>query len=100
MLGLALLGVLTAVAHHLYNKSMHGVKVEGDPQWPPRFGNALSFFIKIVLIGAVQIAYKQQAWVSFLQAGQFWWPSHLICVHSSLLRSALCRSQRWTLSSP
>lgn len=64
MTGLAVLGLLIAIAHHLYNTTMNGQKVDGDPQWPPRYGNALAFLVKALLIGSVQIAYKQQAWVS------------------------------------
>lgn len=64
MIGLALLGLVTALAHHLYNHSMNGKEIVGDPEWPPRYGNALAFFVKAMLIASVQIAYKQQAWVS------------------------------------
>lgn len=63
MIGLAFLGLLAALAHHLYNASLSGREVSGDPQWPPRYGSALSFFVRMVLVGSVQIAYKQQAWV-------------------------------------
>lgn len=63
MIGLAVVGLLTAMAHHLYNASLDGHRVNGDTQWPPRYGNALSFFVKTILIASVQIAYKQQAWV-------------------------------------
>lgn len=66
MIALALLGLLTALAHHLYNQSMDGREILGDPEWPPRYGNALAFFVKAMLIASVQIAYKQQAWVSLL----------------------------------
>lgn len=64
MIGLAALGFLTALAHHLYNSSLNGNRIHGDPQWPPRFGSAMAFFVKLILISSVQIAYKQQAWVS------------------------------------
>lgn len=63
MVGLAFLGLFTALAHHLYNASLSGQEISGDPQWPPRYGSALSFFVRMVLVGSVQIAYKQQAWV-------------------------------------
>lgn len=63
MIGLAILGLLSAMAHHLYNSSLDGRQVKGDPQWPPRYGSALSFFVKATLIASVQVAYKQQAWV-------------------------------------
>lgn len=60
VLGIA--GICGAVAHHVYNKSLHGELVQ-DPQWPQRFGLALAFFTKMCLIAAVEIAYKQQSWV-------------------------------------
>lgn len=56
-------GILTAVGHHLYNSRLDGNEV-GDPTWPQRFGSAFSFFVKFCLVGAVEIAYKQRAWVS------------------------------------
>lgn len=63
MIGLAFLGLFAALVHHLYNASLNGLKVSGDAQWPPRYGSALSFFVRLVLVASVQIAYKQQAWV-------------------------------------
>ena len=63
MIGLAFLGLFTALAHHFYNANLNGRKVSGDAQWPPRYGSALAFFVRMVLVASVQIAYKQQAWV-------------------------------------
>ena len=63
MITLAFFGSLGALAHHVYYQSLHGKQVE-DPQWPTRGGIALSFFVKIALVASVEIAYKQQAWVS------------------------------------
>lgn len=64
MIGLAFMGFFTALAHHLYNASLSGKEVLGDAQWPPRYGSVLAFFVRLVLVASVQIAYKQQAWVS------------------------------------
>jgi len=63
MIFLALAGFFGALGHHLYNKRLHGQEVK-DVAWPQRFGIALAFFIKMVLVGSVQIAFKQRAWVS------------------------------------
>lgn len=62
MVALTLLGFLGALGHHLYYQSLHGQQA-GDPQWPNRWGIALSSFVKIALVASVEIAYKQQAWV-------------------------------------
>ena len=62
MISLALLGLLAALGHHLFNSGLHGRKVQ-DAEWPQRWGIALAFFIKMVLTGAVQCAYTQSAWV-------------------------------------
>ncbi|KAI0380440.1 hypothetical protein F5Y04DRAFT_271432 [Hypomontagnella monticulosa] len=56
------LGLFGALGHHLYYQRLDGQQAI-DPQWPTRFGTALSFFVKAVLISSVEIAYKQQAWV-------------------------------------
>jgi len=61
-----LAGLLTAVGHHVYNSRLNGHAV-GDPTWPQRYGSAFSFFVKFCLVGTVEIAYKQQAWVRSLQ---------------------------------
>ncbi|KAF3765664.1 hypothetical protein M406DRAFT_68088 [Cryphonectria parasitica EP155] len=97
MVGLAVLGLLTALAHHLYNASLDGRRVSGDTQWPPRFGSALSFFVKAILIASVEIAYKQQAWLvvkkrdlkmSTLDAifSQNLEIDSLVCSHNSFLK--------------
>lgn len=62
MVSLALCGLFTALGHHVYNTSLHGSRV-GDPEWPQRWGIALAFFIKMVLVDAVKFAYTQNAWV-------------------------------------
>ncbi|ROW08545.1 hypothetical protein VPNG_06196 [Cytospora leucostoma] len=67
MVGLAFLGFFAALGHHLYNASLNGQEVSGDAQWPPRYGSALAFFVRMVLVGSVQIAYKQQAWLAVKQ---------------------------------
>jgi len=66
LLGIA--GFAGALAHHLYNASLDGTPVE-DAQWPQRWGVALAFFVKMTLVGAVQIAVKQRAWLSVKKRG-------------------------------
>lgn len=61
LLGLA--GLFGALGHHLHNSNLHGQPVK-DAQWPQRWGVALAFFVKMTLVGAVQTAVKQRAWVS------------------------------------
>ncbi|KAI0594089.1 hypothetical protein F4775DRAFT_586354 [Biscogniauxia sp. FL1348] len=68
MVSLALLGLLCALGHHLYYTRLHGKRVD-DPQWPTRFGIALAFFVKVVLVGSVEIAYRQQVWVIVKRRG-------------------------------
>lgn len=70
MVLLALLGLFAALGHHLYYRRLRGQEVQ-NAQWPPRFGIALAFFIKLALLTAVDIAYKQQAWVSLIFASLY-----------------------------
>jgi len=62
MILLALGGLFGAVGHHLYNQHLNGREV-GNAEWPQRWGIALAFFIKMMLGAAVQVAFKQIAWV-------------------------------------
>ncbi|KAI0165237.1 hypothetical protein GGR52DRAFT_585255 [Hypoxylon sp. FL1284] len=68
MVLLTLLGLASAIGHHFYYQGLDGQVVQ-DAQWPPRFGIALAFFIKLVLLAALDIAYKQQAWVVIRSRG-------------------------------
>jgi hypothetical protein len=63
MLFLTAIGICGMIGHHVYNSLLDGHMVK-DPQWPQRFGNALAFFAKMCVVGAVEIAYKQLVWVS------------------------------------
>lgn len=62
MILLFLGGMLGAIGHHLYNQRLSGRQVV-SAAWPQRWGIALAFFIKMMLGAAVQIAFKQMAWV-------------------------------------
>jgi hypothetical protein len=69
MILLGVAGLLGAVGHHLYNSRLQGRPVIGDAQWPQRWGVAMAFFVKMTLVGAVQMAVKQRAWVSTIMYG-------------------------------
>lgn len=62
MILLALGGFFGAIGHHLYNQRLDGQQVK-NAEWPQRWGIALAFFIKMMLGAAVQVAFKQIAWV-------------------------------------
>ncbi|KAK4184989.1 hypothetical protein QBC35DRAFT_390507 [Podospora australis] len=63
MILLGLIGLLGALGHHLYNDSLSGSPVV-NAQWPQRWGVALAFFVKMTLVGSVQMAFKQRAWLT------------------------------------
>ena len=63
MILLGLAGLFGALGHHLYNAGLDGRPVV-NAQWPQRWGVAMAFFVKMTLVGAVQMAVKQRAWVS------------------------------------
>ena len=67
MIALALVGFFGALGHHLYYTNLHGQVVASGTQWPPRFGIALAFFIKLSFVASVEIAYRQQVWVSTIR---------------------------------
>lgn len=64
MILLGFAGLFGALGHHLYNTHLHQRPVGADAQWPQRWGVAMAFFVKMTLVGAVQMAVKQRAWVS------------------------------------
>lgn len=58
-------GLLAAVAHHLFysylsNREIQGVSI--SQAWVIRFGNAIAFFFKMALATAVGAAYTQGFW--------------------------------------
>ncbi|KAF2964694.1 hypothetical protein GQX73_g8888 [Xylaria multiplex] len=62
MIALITLGILAALGHHLYYRSLHGQVVQ-DSQWPVRLGTAIAFFLKAVFISSIETAYRQHAWL-------------------------------------
>lgn len=63
MLGLFIVGLTGMICHHVYNSWWDG-RLVGDPQWTQRVGSAFSFFAKMCMVSAANIAYKQLVWVS------------------------------------
>ncbi|KAB5549460.1 hypothetical protein GE09DRAFT_1059936 [Coniochaeta sp. 2T2.1] len=68
MITLAFAGLFGGLGHHLYNAGLKGQPVI-DAQWPQRWGVAMAFFVKMTLVGAVQIAVKQRAWLTVKKRG-------------------------------
>jgi hypothetical protein len=64
MLGLFILGLIGAVSHHAYYRSLNGQEVTGQLN-KVRYGTALAVFTKTTLVGSVAIAYRQRIWWNF-----------------------------------
>ena len=65
MLGLLLLGLLTAASHHLFYTYLNNRELEESavPQnWAIRIGNAFAYLFKALLVSAVWVAYAQGFW--------------------------------------
>ena len=64
MVGGLLLGLLLALAHHLFYQSLNGHIVGSDEQqqWNVRIGTGLSFVVKTCFTAAAGIAYTQLLW--------------------------------------
>jgi hypothetical protein len=65
MLGLLLLGLLTATSHHLFYTYLNNREIEeaAVPQnWAIRIGNAFAYLFKTSLVSAVAVAYAQGFW--------------------------------------
>ncbi len=64
MIVLYIVGVCTALSHHLFY-SYHHERIVDDAEWPIRTAIALAFLARACLVGSVRIAYNQWAWVCF-----------------------------------
>ena len=65
MLGLLLLGLLTAIGHHLFYTYLNNREVDtaAIPQnWTIRIGNAIAYLFKTALVAAIAVAYAQGFW--------------------------------------
>ncbi|KAF2490821.1 hypothetical protein BU16DRAFT_585187 [Lophium mytilinum] len=64
MVGSFCAGIVFAVGHHVYYKSLDNTVVgsAARQQWPIRFGTAFAFFVKTCLTTATGTAYVQWAW--------------------------------------
>jgi hypothetical protein len=61
MVGLFILGVVGALAHHLFYKHLDG-KPATDQLLMVRYGTALAFWTKATLVGSVVLSYRQRIW--------------------------------------
>ncbi|KAI9765207.1 MAG: hypothetical protein M1840_007699 [Geoglossum simile] len=64
MIGMFILGLIGAVSHHVYYKSLDGQEVR-DQLNKVRYGTALAVFTKTTMVGSVAIAYRQRIWWNF-----------------------------------
>lgn len=64
MCGGMLLGILVAVAHHMFYQSLNGtiVSCEHQQQWFLRIGTGLAFLAKTLLTSSAALAYTQILW--------------------------------------
>ncbi len=79
-------GLSVALGHHKYWLGLNETEItDAGPRWPQVFGVALAFFVKSALVGAVQVAYKQGAWVCDPAV------TTIVCFHAHIIRSLLSR---------
>lgn len=64
MVGLFILGLIGALAHHAFYKSLHGHEAKNQLQMV-RYGTALAYFTKATLVGTVILSYRQRIWQTF-----------------------------------
>lgn len=64
MVSLFVLGVIGAISHHAFYKSLDGQEAT-DQLRKIRYGTALAFFTKTTLVGSVIIGYRQRIWYTF-----------------------------------
>jgi hypothetical protein len=65
MLGLLLLGIISAISHHLFYSYLDNREIDlaAVPQnWAIRIGNAFAYLFKTALVAAVAVAYAQGFW--------------------------------------
>lgn len=59
-------GIMGALGHHFYYDHLDGQKADNQLM-KVRYGTALAFFTKTMLVGAVVLSFRQRIWVSFRQ---------------------------------
>ncbi|KAF2492195.1 hypothetical protein BU16DRAFT_514951 [Lophium mytilinum] len=64
MLVLFVAGVMGAVGHHLFYMHLNGRPAENQLKMV-RYGTALAFFTKAMLVGTVVLSYRQRIWHTF-----------------------------------
>ena len=61
MITLFVLGVIVAVGHHVFYKSLDG-QLATEQLKMVRYGTAMAFFVKSTLVGTVIVCYRQRIW--------------------------------------
>jgi hypothetical protein len=61
MYALFFMGVLGAVAHHIFYQTLNGREATNQIQML-RYGTVLAFFTKVCLVASVVVAYRQRLW--------------------------------------
>jgi hypothetical protein len=61
MIGLFVLGVVSAISHHAFYSSLHGREAENQLE-KIRYGTAMAVFTKATLVGSVVVGYRQRIW--------------------------------------
>jgi hypothetical protein len=64
MIGLFVLGVISAITHHVFYKSLDGREAR-DQLAMIRYGTGMAVFTKATLVGSVVVAYRQRIWFTF-----------------------------------
>ncbi|KAI9675957.1 MAG: hypothetical protein M1829_003195 [Trizodia sp. TS-e1964] len=64
MVVLFVLGVVGALSHHFFYKSLDGHPAVNQLTML-RYGTAFAFFTKAMLVGSVELSYRQQLWYTF-----------------------------------
>jgi hypothetical protein len=65
MMSLLLLGLLSAISHHLFYSYLHNRAIDEaavSQNWSIRIGNAFAYLFKTALVAAVAVAYAQGFW--------------------------------------
>lgn len=64
MLSFLLLGIVCAVAHHLYYMSLDQSSVDAfNQEWAVRIGTALAFLTRAFLVGSAAMGLQQYSWL-------------------------------------
>jgi hypothetical protein len=68
MIALFVSGVVGAIAHHAFYRSLDGREAKNQ-LWMGRIGTGMAFYTKASLVGSVVLSYKQRIWYSLRRRG-------------------------------